>query len=113
VERTEGQRAALTETLEAPTRSGVLFLTRGGRRVGAVVVNSPAEESVLDRYTSDELRDHLRSDHTLAAANVSSWSTMVFHAAARRSLLEVALIAALALLIAEAVVIGARSGRVA
>jgi hypothetical protein len=38
---------------------------------------------------------------------------MVFHAAARRSLLEVALIAALALLIAEAVVIGARSGRVA
>jgi len=113
VENADGQRTALAETLEAPTRSGVLFLTRGGRRVGAVVVNPPPEESVLDRYSSDELRDRIRSERTLAAANASSWATMAFRAAARRSLLEPALILALVLLGAEAIAIGARSGRAA
>ncbi len=112
-EAADGQRTALGDVLEAPTRSGVLFLTRGGRRVGAVVVNPPAEESVLERYTPDELRDHIHSERTLAAANPSSWVTMAFRAAARRSLLEPALIAALVLLTLEALAIGARSGRAA
>jgi hypothetical protein len=113
VETADGQRTPLAETLEAPTRAGVLFLTRGGRRVGAVVVNPPADESVLDRYSPDDLRDRLRSERTLAAANPSSWSTMAFRAAARRSLLEPALIAALVLLTVEAIAIGARGSRAA
>ena len=112
-ENSDGQRTPLGDALEAPTRSGVLFLTRGGRRVGAVVVNSPPEESVLDRYTPDELRDRIRSERTLVAATPSSWATMAFRAAARRSLLEPALIAALVLLTLEALAIGARSGRAA
>ncbi|MGH7617100.1 MAG: hypothetical protein ACREPM_07730, partial [Gemmatimonadaceae bacterium] len=112
-ENPDGQRAPLAETLEAPTRSGVLFLTHGGRRVGAVVVNPPAEESVLDRYTPDELRDHLPSERTLAAASPSSWATTAFRAAARRSLLEPALILALVVLGAEAIAIGVRGGRAA
>jgi hypothetical protein len=112
-ESSDGQRTSLGETVEAPTRSGVLFLTRGGRRVGGVVVNPPPEESMLDRYTPDELRDHIRSERTLAAATPSSWATMAFRAAARRSLLEPALIAALVLLTLEALAIGARSGRAA
>jgi hypothetical protein len=112
-ESSDGQRTPLGEALDAPTRSGVLFLTRGGRRVGAVVVNPQPEESMLERYTPDELRSHIQSERTLAAATPSSWATMAFRAAARRSLLEPALIAALVLLTLEALAIGARSGRAA
>jgi len=112
-ESSDGQRTPLGETLEAPTRSGVLFLTRSGRRVGAVVVNPPPEESMLERFTPDELRDHIQSERTLVAATPSSWATMAFRAAARRSLLEPALIAALVLLTLEALAIGARSSRAA
>jgi hypothetical protein len=113
IENADGQRTPLGETLDAPTRSGVLFLTRGGRRVGAVVVNPPPEESMLDRYSPDDLRDHIRSERTLSAATPSSWASMAYRAAARRSLLEPALILGLALLVTEAIAIGARSGRVA
>lgn len=112
-ESSDGQRTALGESVEAPTRSGVLFLTRSGRRVGAVVVNAPPEESMLERYTPSELRDHIQSERTLVAATPSSWATMAFRAAARRSLLEPALIAALVLLTLEALAIGARGGRAA
>jgi hypothetical protein len=113
METADGQRTPLPETFDAPVRSGVLFLTRGGRRVGAVVVNPPAEESMLDRYSPDELRDHIQSERTLVAPNASSWASLAFRAAARRSLLEPALILAIVLLVAEAIAIGARSGRAA
>jgi len=113
VENSDGQRTPLTETLDAPTRSGIEFLTRGGRRVGALVVNPSADESILDRYSPNELRDRLQSERTLVADNPSAWSTMAFRAAARRSLLEPALILALVLLVAEALAIGARSARAA
>jgi hypothetical protein len=113
IESVDGQRTPLAETFEAPSRSGVAFLTRGGRRVGAVVVNPSPDESMLDRYSADELRDRIRSERTLTPASASSWESMAFRAAARRSLMEPALILALVLLIAEALVIGARGGRVA
>jgi hypothetical protein len=113
IESADGQRTPISETLEAPTRAGVEFLTRNGRRVGAVVVNPAPEESMLDRFSPDELRDHLRSERTLMTASPSQWSTMAFRAAARRSLMEPVLILALVLLVAEAVVIGARGGRAA
>jgi len=113
IEGTDGQRTPLTETLDAPMRAGTLFLTRAGRRVGAVVVNPPPEESALERYTADELRSRLRTERTLVARDAGAWTTMAFRAAARRSLLEPALLAALLMLIAEAIVIGARSRRAA
>ena len=46
--------------LDAPSRAGTYFLTRGDRRVGAVVVNAPPEESLLDRFTAQELAVYLR-----------------------------------------------------
>jgi hypothetical protein len=109
----DGQRTPLSETLDVPARAGTYFLTRGDRRVGAVVVNAPAEESSLERYSTKDLRDQLGPTHSLVAADASAWITMAFRAAARRSLIQPALVIALLMLVIEAVAIGVRSRRVA
>jgi hypothetical protein len=113
IEMTDGQRVPLGDILDVPTRAGTYFLTRANRRVGAVVVNPPSDESVLDRLTGDELRTRLRADRTLVAKDAATWSSMAFRAAARRSLIEPALLFALAMLVIEALAIGARGRRVA
>jgi hypothetical protein len=111
METPEGQRTALPEMVDVPTRAGTYFLTRANRRVGAIVVNPSANESNLERYSANELRDRLRSERTLVATDASNWATQAFRAAARRSLIEPALIVALLLLVVEAMVIGARTRR--
>jgi hypothetical protein len=113
IELSIGQRTALGESLDVPTRAGTYFLTRANRRVGALVVNPSADESVLDRFTANELRDRLRTQRTLVVSDAAGWASQVFRAAARRSLIEPALLIALLMLIVEAIVIGARSRRVA
>jgi hypothetical protein len=110
---TDGGRTALGEMVDVPVRAGSYFLTRGDRRVGALVVNAPPEESVLDRYTAQQLASRLHAERVIAAPDQSDWSGSAFRAAARRSLIEPALIAALIFLAIEAVVIGARPRRVA
>jgi hypothetical protein len=113
IEGAEGERTPLPDVVDVPARAGTFFLLRGGRRVGAIVVNPPPEESNLDRFTARELADRLESDRTLVAPTASSWTSMAYRAAARRSLVEPALIAALLMLIIEAIAVGARSRRVA
>ncbi len=113
IELSSGQRTALGESLDVPARAGTYFLTRANRRVGALVVNPSANESVLDRYTANELRDRLRTERTLAVSDAGAWAAQAFRAAARRSLIEPALVIALLMLVVEAIVIGARSRRVA
>ena len=113
IELSEGQRTAIGESIEVPTRAGTYFLTRASRRVGAVVVNPSAQESVLDRYRASELRERLGSERTLALQDAAAWATQTFRAAARRSLIDPALFFALVMLVIEAIVIGARSRRVA
>ena len=54
IELSDGQRTALGESLDVPARAGTYFLTSANRRVGAVVVNPSADESVLDRYTAND-----------------------------------------------------------
>jgi hypothetical protein len=109
----DGQRTPLGETLDVPARAGTYFLTRGDRRVGAVVVNAPAEESSLERYSAKDLRDQLGPKHSLTAPDPGAWVTMAFRAAARRSLIQPALVFALLMLVIEAVAIGVRTRRVA
>jgi hypothetical protein len=111
IESSDGSRTTLTDALDVPVRAGTYFLTRGDRRVGALVVNPAADESNLERYTANELKARMRSDRALTANAQDSWSRMAFRAAARRSLIEPALLLALVLLIVEAVVIGARARR--
>jgi hypothetical protein len=110
IESAEGQRTPLGsgDFLDVPAHTGTYFLTRSNRRVGALVVNPPPEESVLDRLTAAELRDRLPSDRTLGAPNAAAWPQMAFSTAARSSLVEPALIVALVMLLIEAIAIGAR-----
>jgi hypothetical protein len=110
---TEGGRTALGDMVDVPTRAGAYFLTRGERRVGALIVNAPPEESVLDRLTVEDLTHRLRGERVVSAPDQGSWSSLAFRAAARRSLIEPALIIALLLLGTEALVIGARARRAA
>ena len=111
METPEGQRTSLAEVVDVPTRAGTYFLTRANRRVGAIVVNASANESSLERFSANELRDRVRSERTLVATDASNWATQAFRSAARRSLIEPALIVALLLLVIEAIVIGARTRR--
>jgi hypothetical protein len=111
METPEGQRTPLAETVDVPTRAGTYFLTRANRRVGAIVVNPSASESNLERFSAKDLGDRVRSDRTLVSNDASNWVTQAFRAAARRSLIEPALIVALLLLVVEAIVIGARTRR--
>jgi len=113
IELSNSQRSALGESLEVPSRAGTYFLTRANRRVGALVVNPSANESVLDRFSANELRDRLRTERTLVASDAGAWAAQAFRAAARRSLIEPALVVALIMLVVEAIVIGARGRRVA
>jgi hypothetical protein len=111
IETAEGQRTSLGDVVDVPTRAGTYFLTLGARRVGALVVNASADESMLDRYSADELRSRIHTQRTLVAPELSSWATMAFGGAARRSLIEPALLIALLMLITEALVIGVRERR--
>ena len=113
IQTADGQRTPLGESLEVPTRAGTYFLTRGERRVGAVVVNAPAEESSLDRYSSKDLREQLGPSRSLIAPDPAAWINMAFRAAARRSLIQPALVFALLMLVIEAVAIGVRTRRAA
>jgi hypothetical protein len=113
IQTADGQRTSLGETLDVPARAGTYFLTRGDRRVGAVVVNAPAEESSLERYASKDLREQLGPTHALVAPDPGAWISMAFRAAARRSLIQPALVFALLMLVVEAVAIGVRTRQAA
>ena len=109
IEAGDGRRMPLGEFLDVPARVGTYFLTRANRRVGAVVVNPPPEESVLDRFSAGELRRRLRASRTVIAPDAASWPSMAFRAVARRSLVEPALVIALLMLIIESMALGARN----
>lgn len=113
MEGSTGQRTPLGETLDVPLHAGTYFLTRGDRRVGAVVVNAPPTESVLDRYSANELRARFQAGRALVTNNPGTWRATAFRGASRRSLIEPALLLALLMLVIEAIVIGARGRRAA
>jgi hypothetical protein len=112
VQTADGQRLALEETIDVPTRAGTYFLSRGDRRVGAIVVNASSEESALDRYSEKDLRRQLGPTHAITAPDPAAWVAMAFRAAARRSLIQPALLFALLMLVVEAIAIGVRTRRV-
>jgi hypothetical protein len=113
LESVDGQRTSFGEVLEAPSRAGTYFLTRNGRRVGALVINGSPAESQLEQFTASDLSQRLHAARALVAPDAPAWSSMAFRGAARRSLLEPALLVALVLLAIEAVLIGARPRRMA
>lgn len=104
VEAPDGETLATTDSLR-PSRAGVYFWTRGGARVGAVVVNGEVEESVLQRMGDDEMRQRLRPaavTHDAGAAVERAW-----RGASRRPLGTVLLAAVVAVLLVETLVAAA------
>lgn len=101
-----GARTPLTsERMSAPSASGVYFLTRGGRRVGALVVNAPASESQLERIAPNVLADRLEARHVRVASDRTRWSELPFRGAPSRSLVPALLALALGVLLVEAIAV--------
>jgi hypothetical protein len=106
-----GRRVTLvTDTLVAPDRAGVAFFLRGGRRVGALVVNPEAEESDLTRLDGAALASRVRG-REVVLPDSGQWVASLFSSSPRRSLLVPVLILALAVLILESAVAGAGQRR--
>lgn len=108
VESAAGEKLPVSDSLR-PSRAGVYFWTRGGARVGAVVVNGEVEESALQRMGDDEIRQRLRPamvTHDAGVAAAAAW-----RGASRRPLGSILLGAVLAVLLVETLV-AAAPGRV-
>lgn len=106
VEMPDGATMPAVDSLR-PSRAGVYFWTRDGRRVGAVAVNGEAEESVLQRLTDGEMKERLRAaavTHDADATGAAAW-----RGASRRPLGTILLAAVLAVLVVETLVAAAPS----
>ena len=108
-----GNRETLDDTIAVPARPGVYFFERGGRRVGALVVDAEPDESVLARATNEELEGRFRATRVVAAPERENWPAFAFQAASRRSLVQPLLILALVLLALETLLARAGTPRVA
>jgi hypothetical protein len=110
LESVGGSRRSVTaETMDAPEERGVWFVLRGGRRIGAVVVNAPPEESVLERWNAPALAARLGGATARAASTNVGWVGDTFAAGTTRPAGAPLLILALVLLAAEALAV--RSSR--
>jgi hypothetical protein len=106
LESTGGSRRSVTaELMDAPEERGVWFVLRGGRRVGAVVVNAPPEESVLERWTAPALAARLGGPRARCAATSAGWVGDTYAAGATRPAGTPLLLLALVLLAAEALAV--------
>ena len=84
---------------------GVWFVLRGARRIGAIVVNAPAEESSLARVSADVLAPRLAGARARATQRADTWVRDTFAAGTRRPAVTPLLMLALLLLAAEAVAV--------
>ncbi|HKW49140.1 MAG TPA: hypothetical protein VJN70_16930, partial [Gemmatimonadaceae bacterium] len=108
IEDLSGARSALGDDLQAPALVGTYFLERNGRRVGALVVNPESSESVLERITADDLGRRIHARQVIAANDRPQLASLSFRSASRRSVAEPILFFALALLVAEGLLVGTR-----
>ncbi|HET7631862.1 MAG TPA: VWA domain-containing protein [Gemmatimonadaceae bacterium] len=86
----------------APGRTGTWFFTRGGARVGALVVNARARESALARWSRADFA-RLLGARARVVDDDSQWESAVFAGSTRGSLLVPLLVALLAVLVIEGV----------
>jgi hypothetical protein len=103
IENAAGTRRSVAgDRIAAPAERGVWFVLRAGRRIGAIVVNAPAEESALARLRAGDLAARLagRAGHGTGAAD--AWVGDTFAAGTRRPAVTPLLVLALLLIAAEA-----------
>ncbi|CAN5846606.1 hypothetical protein BH11GEM1_BH11GEM1_15030 [soil metagenome] len=117
IENTSGTRRSLAAGQAfAPDERGVWFILHGARRIGALVVNTPPEESALARFPAEVLAPRLAGARGRAATSSDAWVHDAFAAGTRRPASTPLLLLALLLLAAETAAVrikkgqGARSG---
>jgi len=96
------------DSVTVPQRAGVYFWTRGARRVGALVVNVEAEESDLRRENDKVLAGRFAPASVHMTHNADEFARFVYGVAAQRPVAGPLLAAALALLVVETLLAGAR-----
>lgn len=106
IENSAGTRRSVSgDAGISPTERGVWFALRGARRIGAVVVNAPAEESALERWPAEVLAPRLAGTRGRATSSTNSWVRDTFAAGTRRPAVTPLLLLALLLLTAEAIAV--------
>ena len=109
-ENASGVRRAVDDARAlAPAERGVWFMLRRGRRVGVVVVDSPADESVLERWSAEVLASRLAGGDGRATTSPDRWIRDTYAAGTRRPAVTPLLALALLLIAAEAAAV--RSSR--
>ena len=108
LENAAGTRRSVSgDPSTAPAERGVWFALRGGRRVGAVVVNAPPEESSLLRWRASALAARLAGRDGRASSTADAWIRDTFAAGTRRPAVTPLLVLALLLIVAEAITVRA------
>ena len=112
IESGSGSRTALSgATFDAPSSTGVFFMVRGSRRVGALVVNAEPDESRLERWPAAELGARVATAGASVVRTPADWVRDAFAGVARRSLV-LPLLVALLLVLALETLAAAGAGRV-
>ena len=93
----------------APARTGTYFFTRGGRRVGALVVNAEGRESTLDRWSANDFA-RLLGGHARVTADDARFEASMFDASSRGPVVVPLLVALLAVLVIEGVLAARGAG---
>ncbi len=98
----DGAPGSAGTAFPAPERDGTYFFTRGGRRVGALVVNPEPRESELARWAPADFA-RLLGGRVRAFTDDGRFAAAVFDVGARRPLAVPLLVALLAVLALEGV----------
>ena len=102
IESSAGTRRSLAaDQAFAPDERGVWFILHGARRIGALVVNAPPEESALARLPAEVLAPRLAGARGRGEKNSDAWVRDTFAAGTRRPASTSLLLLALLLLAAE------------
>jgi hypothetical protein len=108
LENSGGTRRSVSgDRVNAPDERGVWFVLRGGRRIGAIVVNAPPDESSLARWPAEALAPRLAGRGARAAGTPDAWVRDTFAVGSRRPALTPLLLLALLLFAAEAIAVRA------
>ncbi len=106
IENSAGTRRSISGDVgTSPAERGVWFALRGAKRIGAVVVNAPADESALERWPAEVLAPRLAGIRGRATSRTDSWVRDTFAAGTRRPAVTPLLLLALLLLTAEAIAV--------
>jgi hypothetical protein len=107
LEQPDGSMVAIGDSVRVPANAGVYFFVAAGHRNGALVVNPPPRESILDHMTADDMRKLVGGAQVIAATDPSTLRTASFRAATTRSLLVPFLVAVLIALLVETMLVAA------